>query len=160
VIEPYTATQRVDRRISGKVVGADPQYKHRCSDPAKGVYMVEANPYIGVAMQGKKLVISARPSRMTYPTGSCIKELAICMHSAERFDPIAANHIDAAWTSLGSFSHPKSQIPRKVESRKEPEGIRGLEALKKFFLQTERTLINSSQIEIQARCLLHSPSRS
>ena len=40
------------------------------------------------------------------------------IHSAERFDPTATTQIAARCTFFGSTSQPKTQMPRKVDSRK------------------------------------------
>ena len=54
----------------------------------------------GIEHHGKKLVISARPLLMTYPTGCCIKELAIKIQIAEIFAAIATSQIAAACSLL------------------------------------------------------------
>jgi len=72
----------------------------------------------GLVNGARKLVISGRPSRKTKPTGCCMKQLAIRIQRAERWEPIGTSQVAAAWVRLESRSHPKTQMPRKVDSRK------------------------------------------
>src|SRR5690606_7037863 len=72
----------------------------------------------GLRIRAKKSCISARPLLIMYPTGCCMNELAIRIHRAETLEPMATSQMAAACIFLESLSHPKIQIPRKVDSRK------------------------------------------
>ncbi|MNL83327.1 hypothetical protein D3C87_2109420 [compost metagenome] len=52
------------------------------------------------------------------PVGFCIQPLAINIHNAEKFEPIATHHVAMRWPSLDSLSQPKKNRPTKVASRK------------------------------------------
>ena len=52
------------------------------------------------------------------PTGCCIQPLAMRIHSAERFEPMAtAQVVSRCWRGV-SLSQPKKNSPTKVASRK------------------------------------------
>ncbi len=66
------------------------------------------------------LLSSARPvcELIVYPTGCCIQEFAAIMKPAESVAPMATIQMQARWIFFGKRSQPKTQRPRKVDSRK------------------------------------------
>ena len=72
----------------------------------------------GFVTSAKKSVISARPLRTAKPTGCCMKEFATRIQNAERLLANATIQMQRQWTFSESLSQPKSQMPRKVDSRK------------------------------------------
>ena len=72
----------------------------------------------GFVTSAKKSVISARPLRMTKPTGCCMKEFATRIQKAERLLAKATIQMQMQWRRSESLSQPKIQMPRKVDSRK------------------------------------------
>jgi hypothetical protein len=72
----------------------------------------------GLKTSAAKLSISARPLRRTWPIGCCMNEFATRIQNADTVDPTATHQIEARCSLLGNRSHPKIQIPRNVDSRK------------------------------------------
>ena len=52
------------------------------------------------------------------PTGFCIQPLAIRIHTAERFEPMATSQVTMRWPTFDSLPQPKKNRPTKVDSRK------------------------------------------
>src|SRR5512143_463315 len=73
---------------------------------------------LGLKTNAPKSTISARPLLRTYPTGCCIKALAIKIHKADSELPSATSQITATCSFLESLSQPKIHKPKKVDSRK------------------------------------------
>ena len=65
-----------------------------------------------------KSASSARPLRMSNPTGYCIQPFAMRIQTAESVDAPAISHMTVAWALGESFFHPKIQTPMRVDSRK------------------------------------------
>ena len=61
----------------------------------------------------------------SYPTGCCMKELAIRIHSAERFEPIATSQMEARCSLLGDAVPAKD--PDAQEGGLQEEGEQGLD---------------------------------
>ena len=61
---------------------------------------------------------SARLLRIAYPTGCCIQELAVNIHTAEPVEAKATSHMTDACAFLDSFSQPNIHTPIMVDSRK------------------------------------------
>ena len=81
------------------------------------VWMIEKIA-AGFSRMAPKLVNSARPLRISNPTGCCIHALAVSIQNAEPQVAIAISHITVAWALADSFFQPKIHTPIMVDSRK------------------------------------------
>ena len=75
---------------------------------------------LGLKTIAQKSVISFRAvsGLNVMPTGCCIHPLAIKIHKADKFEPIATSQVESRWVFLLTFSQPKNIMAKKVDSIK------------------------------------------